>query len=143
MKSFPTNFRLFLPLAPVVAILPFVWKPTEPLSQDAGIQTLATAHPISERMRWEDHLQYRPSLAPHHDALLKLSERLTLDQFTALSPDMQMRLATFTENLLNPDQPAMTLCWAPGVTMEVMEAFHSAEEVAAEESPETSAATQF
>lgn len=37
----------------------------------------------------------------------------------------------------------MTLCWAPGVSMEVMEAFHAAEEMAAEESPQISAATQF
>ncbi|MEN8863983.1 MAG: matrixin family metalloprotease [Akkermansiaceae bacterium] len=143
MKNFLTNLRLFLPLAPVAAILPFVWKPTEPLSQITDLQTSGSAHPILERIRWEDHLQYRASLAPHHEALLKLSEKLTLDQFTALSPEVQIRLATFTENRLNPDHPAMTLCWAPGVSMEVMEAFHSAEEMAAEESPEISAATQF
>jgi hypothetical protein len=143
MKSFLVHFRLLLPLAPVVALLPMIWQPVENRPGINPVQTSDPSNTTPELLRWQDYLQYRPSLAPHHDALLKLSKRLPLEKFTALHPAMQQRLAKFTANRLDPDSPAMTLCWAPGVSMEVMEAFHTAEEMAAQESPEISAATQF
>jgi hypothetical protein len=143
MKSLLTNLRLLLPLAPVAILLPFIWKPAGSLPETAPNQTPVSSHPISERLRWEEHLQYRSSLAPHRAALLKLSERLPLDHFTALPPHIQKRLAAFTANRLDSNSPTMTLCWAPGVSMGVMEAFHAAEEMAADESPQIATATQF
>ncbi|MDA7887049.1 hypothetical protein N9B29_01410, partial [bacterium] len=135
MKSFLVHFRLLLPLAPVVALLPMIWQPVENRPGINPVQTSDPSNTTPELLRWQDYLQYRPSLAPHHDALLKLSKRLPLEKFTALHPAMQQRLAKFTANRLDPDSPAMTLCWAPGVSMEVMEAFHTTEEMAAQESP--------
>lgn len=140
MKSFLTNFRLILPLLPVFAALPLVWESD---LEEVPARTSGSSHPISEQLRWEEHVRDQPTLTKHREALIKLSERLPLDQFRDLPPEIQRRLSAFTANRLDPNSPAMTLCWAPGVSMEVMEAFHSAEEMAAEEAPEISAAAQF
>lgn len=158
MNSFTANLRLLLLLVPVVAVLPFAWKTAETSPQVDAIQAPISGHPVSEMLRWQEHLQNNPSLAPHSEALLKLSQRLPLDQFNALSPNVQERLAAFAANRLDPDSPVMTLCWAPGLSTEAMMAFHVAEEMgleemgsepaqpeelASEDDPQIDVATQF
>ena len=133
MTSFTVNFRLLLLLAPVVASLPFAWKSAETRPEVDAIQAPFSDDPAVEGLRWKEHLQNHPSLIPHYEALLKLSRRLPLDQFTALSPNLQKRLAAFTASRLDPNRPVMTLCWAPGVSTEAIMAFHVAEEMAAQE----------
>ena len=133
MPIFTANFRLLLLLAPVVASLPFAWKAVERRPEIQSIQAPHSAHPTPESLRWKDYLQNHPSLAPYSEVLIRLSERLPLDQFKTLPPNVQKRLAAFTASRLDPDRPVMTLCWAPGLSKEAAMAFHLAEEMAAQE----------
>jgi hypothetical protein len=133
MPIFTANFRLLLLLAPVVASLPFAWKAVERRPEIQSIPAPHSEHPTPEILRWKDYLQNHPSLAPYSEVLIRLSERLPLDHFKALPPNVQKRLAAFTANRLEPDRPVMTLCWAPGLSKEAAMAFHLAEEMAAQE----------
>ena len=133
MRSLAANFRLLLLLAPVIASLPFAWKAVGTRSEDQANQAPLSEHPTLESLRWKEHLENHPSLAPYSAVLLKLSQKLPLDRFTSLSPHVQQRLAAFTADRLDPNSPVMTLCWAPGISKEAIMAFHVAEEMAAQE----------
>lgn len=144
MKGIHTIFRLFLPLAPLAIIVPVALKEVTQEQDTARPRSSPLPQALfSEEERWTDYLHSRPRLSEHREILHKLSSRLPLETFTALSPALQDRLARFAANQLNPNIPAMTHCWAPGVSMEVMEAFHAAEELAGDEPGPISEATQF
>lgn len=155
--KFPLHsLRLFLPLAPVFALIPLI---TVPSAEEAPTPSSRTAdlNPhspgartnIPEQVRWERYLDQNPGLSSRRKALRKLSERLPLAKFEKLSPQLQKRLAAYAESRLDPANPRLALCWEPGVPTEVMEAFHAAEELTAaatedtESDPLFAAATQF
>lgn len=109
-------------------------------SRPASRQARTVLH---ERARWQAHLDQQPGLSRYRGALLKVSERLPFDNFAALPPALQQRLAAFAERRLNPDIVPATICWEPGVSMEVIAAFHAVEEMAADSPTDIAAATQF
>ena len=142
-------FLLFIPLIPVGFAFVLLVGPPKPEGRGASTVSPQSpkneeANPIVDRVRWENYLRERPELGPYRDTLLILSERLPIETFARLSPRLQIRLARFAQSRRNPIAPPTTVCWAPGVPLSVMEAFHAVEEMAVEEGAfEISAATQF
>ncbi|MFT6862778.1 MAG: hypothetical protein ACJAVK_001338, partial [Akkermansiaceae bacterium] len=135
---------LILPITSLAVILPFAFHPRATEKSEPNLRSVSRPrNPLTEHIRWENYLQSHPELSPYQASLRKLSSRLPLEKFAALSPALQARLAAFATSRLDPNIPAMTLCWAPGVAIEVMEAFHAVEEMGDDEPGETSAATQF
>ncbi|MDB4408638.1 matrixin family metalloprotease, partial [Akkermansiaceae bacterium] len=144
MKRFPSIFRLLLPLAPVAAIIPLALNPkASPDSESPLLTTGRFQSSFAEEFRWESYLQSHSEFTPHREALLKLSSRLPLKKFTALPAAFQQRLASLASRRSDPANPLISFCWAPGVSTEVMEAFHAAEEMTPDKSPEFAAAGQF
>lgn len=98
---------------------------------------------VDETARWQAHLERHPGLSRHRDTLLKLSARLPFEDFSALSPALQQRLAAFAERRLDPGIVPAAICWEPGVSSEVIAAFHAVEEMEADSPTDIAAATQF
>lgn len=142
-------FQLFKLLIPISVVVVAVLNSESPLgpdrpggSPDRGFE-LAIQDLPDQQAQWRKYLQQSPQLARHQRALLQLSERLSFETFSSLSPELQERLAVFAENRLDPNILPATICWEPGVSIDVVSAFHAVEEMASESPTAISEATQY
>lgn len=148
------GLRLFLPIAPVLVVISLITVPSEKeAAPEQNFRTtvqeprsLGARTAFPEQLRWELYLNRKDETNSRKQALRKLSERLPLEKFENLTPRLQKRLAAYAESRLDPATPRIALCWEPGVSTEVMEAFHAAEEMTPENTEGDAlfaAATQF
>lgn len=134
MIFLPKNLLLLtLPVATTLVVFvtnskqdPIIPTPKESLAQK--IRPKSSPHPLAKRIQWKNYLQNRPQLQALEDNLLPLSGRLPLEQFEALEPEMQLRIAQFAQQRSNSPLPPFSMCWAPGVAPEVIAAFHAVED---------------
>lgn len=104
-----------------------------------------SSHPLATKLRWQDFLDRHSGLQAHRESLMAISSRLPLKQFESLEPELQVRLARFAKQRRTSSTPPFSMCWAPGVSPDVISAFHAVEEVmpAGDEPGDPQAATQF
>ena len=137
-----------IPVVPVFvvisAVLPEKGAPGQAETEEGpGFERNRPEDPVIREMRWERFLDDRAELALYRRSLKKLGDRLPLDKFADLSPAMQMRLAKFARQRETSILPPFSMCWAPGVEPEVVEAFHAVEDQIGDDPGDPQSATQF
>ncbi|MDG2324314.1 MAG: matrixin family metalloprotease [Akkermansiaceae bacterium] len=142
------SLRLLVPIALVIGVYAILSEEdslsgSEPDGVRSTEQNLGSADPVFRELQWERFLEDRSELREYRDNLMKVGSRLPLSKFAGMSPGMQMRLAKFARLRENSPLPPFSMCWAPGVAPEVLEAFHAVEDQMGDVPGEPQAATQF
>ena len=140
--------RILIPVAPIFVVISVVLPENGRLAraeteERTKIERNRPRDPVVREVRWERYLDERAELNPYRKSLKKVGARLPLDKFSALSPAMQMRLAEFARQREISTLPPFSMCWAPGVEPEVVEAFHAVEDESGDDPGEPQSATQY
>ena len=146
MRAFLPLFRVLIPISVVVVAIMTGDRQTKEggrTREFSPATSSAARNHLRQQTQWREYLNHTPKLARYRKTLLRISERLPFESFSSLTPELQQRLAAFAESRLNPELIPATICWEPGVPMEVISAFHLVEEMANERQPPTASATQF
>lgn len=132
-------------VAPILAVVAAIVASDEDVVQEELSEGRidVVSNPLTEIVRWRNHIEQFPRLAPYENSLLQVAERVPFETFSALTPDLQERLAAFAESRLDADMIPASICWAPGAPLEVMSAFHAVEEMTDDAPTDIAAATQF